>query len=270
MLKSLKTAADYISQFITQQPKIAIVLGTGLGNFSDEIEISVEIPYHNIPGFPVSGVDGHKGSLLFARYQNIPVIVMQGRVHFYEGYSMEQIIYPIRLFHILGIENLIITNAAGGMNAEFMVGDLMIINDHINMMPNPLIGEHIPEFGPRFPDMSEVYDKHLIEKAKAIARHQNIRIFEGCYVAVTGPTYETPAEYKFYHLIGGNAIGMSTVPEVIAARQMGMKCFAISVITDLGIGDNIPLLTHEMVQEAANETEPKVAAIIKGLILEMV
>jgi purine-nucleoside phosphorylase len=268
MLETIKKSAGYVNKFLSEQPKIAIILGTGLGNFSEEITIKNRIPYTEIPGFPVSGIEGHTGSLLIADYEGISVIVMQGRVHYYEGYSMEQIIFPVRVLHFLGVEILIITNAAGGMNENFSIGDLMIIKDHINMMPNPLIGKHFPEFGARFPDMSRAYDMDLIQKAHKIADRENIKVFDGCYVAVTGPTYETPAEYAFYHIIGGDAIGMSTVPEVIAARQMGMKCFGMSVITDMGIGNQVKILTHEMVREAANAAEPRMAAIIKGMLKE--
>jgi len=269
MLEAIKESAGYVGKYILQPPKVAVVLGTGLGNFVKEIKIDVEIPYRDIPNFQVSGVEGHKGSLLFTIIDGISVMVLQGRAHYYEGYSMDEVIFPVRLCAYLGVQTLMLTNAAGGMNTEFSVGDIMIVNDHINMMPNPLIGKHIPEFGPRFPDMSEAYDKVLIKKAWRIAAKNNIKVFEGCYVGVTGPTYETPAEYRFYHRIGGDAIGMSTVPEVIAARQMGVKCFAMSVITDMGIGDNIEFLTHELVQKAAAEAEPRMATIIKGMIKEI-
>jgi purine-nucleoside phosphorylase len=266
MLAAIKRSADYVGRFLSRRPEFAIILGTGLGNFADEVKINAEIPTKNIPGFPVSGVEGHQGALLLADINGLLVLIMQGRVHYYEGYSMEQVVFPVRVCYFLGVHTLILTNAAGGINPEFSVGDLMIINDHINMMPNPLIGSHIPEFGPRFPDMSQAYDKQLIEEAKKIAKNENIKVFEGCYVGVTGPTYETPAEYRFYHKIGGDAIGMSTVPEVIAANQMGMRCFAMSVITDMGTGEQVQYLTHEMVQEAANKAEPKMAKIVLGLL----
>lgn len=270
MLETIKRSVGYVDKFITKRPEIAIILGTGLGNFRGELHITNELPYQQIPGFPVSGVEGHSGKLLIAEFEGISLLVMQGRVHFYEGFSMTEIIYPIRVFHFLGIKYLILTNAAGGMNPRFGIGELMAITDHINMMPNPLIGKHVPEFGPRFPDMSEAYDKKLIEAAFRIAGEEGIKLMKGCYVAVTGPTYETPAEYALYRRIGGDAIGMSTVPEVIAARQMGMKCFGMSVITDLGIEGQIEPLTHEMVQKAASEAEPKMATIIKRLLKEIV
>lgn len=266
MFEAIKRSADFVGDKFKIRPKVALILGTGLGNFTSEINIKGEIDFKDIPGFPVSGVEGHAGKIICAESGGIPILIMQGRVHYYEGYTMSQVIFPVRVFHFLGIKSMIVTNAAGGMNPEFSIGDLMIIKDHINMMPNPLIGPHIPEFGVRFPDMSEVYDKHLIAKALQVATEKSIKVFTGCYVGVTGPTYETPAEYKFYHLMGGDAIGMSTVPEVIAARQLNMKCFGMSVITDLGIGEQVQYLTHEMVQEAANSAEPKMAQIIKDLL----
>jgi purine-nucleoside phosphorylase len=270
MLGSIERSVAYIGNIINVRPQIAIVLGTGLGAFVNELEIIHEIPYSSIPCFPVSGIKGHKGSLLFAIIGKVPVVIMQGRVHYYEGFSMQEVTYPVRVLKYLGVHTLILTNAAGGLNPDLSIGDIMIINDHINMMPNPLIGEHIPEFGERFPDMSEPYDKKLIEKIKEIAVSEKINLLEGCYIGVTGPTYETPAEYRFYRLIGGDAIGMSTVPEVITGRQMGLRCSAFSVITDLGIPGKIEFLSHEMVQKAAADAEPALAVLIKRLIGELV
>lgn len=244
-------------------------MGSGLGAFSKEIDIQERIPYSDIPFFPVSDVEGHEGVLLFGSYGNTQLVIMQGRVHFYEGYSMQDITYPVRVLKYLGIDTLLVSNAAGGMNPNFKVGDLMIISDHINLMPNPLIGKHESEFGDRFPDMSQVYDPKLIQTAMETARKLNINLHTGCYVAVTGPTYETPAEYNYFRTIGGDAIGMSTVPEVIVARQMHLTCFAMSVICDLGIPGKIEQLTHKFVQEKAKEAEPQMAKIFKNLIQEI-
>ena len=269
MLKEIEKSVAYIDSIIKSKPHTGLILGTGLGDISKEIEITNEIPFDTIPFFPVSSVEGHKGSLLFANIGNVRVVIMQGRLHFYEGLTMQQVIFPIRVLKYLGIQTLILTNAAGGLNPEMSTGDLMVINDHINMMPNPLIGEHEPEFGERFPDMSEPYNKNLIEKLKKISKSKKIKISEGCYIGVTGPTYETKAEYRFYRLIGGDAIGMSTIPEVIAAHQMGIQCCAISVITDLGIPDKIEFLSHKMVQKIASGAEPILSILIKELITSL-
>lgn len=266
MLEKVKNSVDYIRSQIQSEPKFAVILGSGLGGFINDIEVLKELPYQSIPDFPDTSVDGHSGQLVHARHNGIEMLIMQGRIHFYEGKSMETLTYPIRVFKALGIETLILSNASGGMNEDFEIGDLMIIDDHINLMPNPLIGPHKPEYGARFPDMSDVYDADLIKKAEKIADENNIKVHKGVYVAVTGPTYETPAEYKAFRILGGDVVGMSTVPEVIVARQAGIKCFAISVITDLGVPGKIEYMTHEFVQEAAGKAEPKMAAIVKGLI----
>ncbi len=265
MLKKIDESIGYLTKIIQQKPVMGIILGTGLGGFAIELKIKNKIPYSEIPHFPVSTVDGHEGNLLVGELSGIHVIAMQGRFHYYEGYSMEEIIYPIRVMKNLGVESLVLSNASGGMNPEFEIGDIMIINDHINLMPNPLIGKHYEEFGPRFPDLSEAYNKDLISMAINIANKENIKIHQGCYVAVTGPTYETPKEYEYFRIIGGDCIGMSTVPEVIAACQMQMKCFAVSVITDLGIPGKIEKITHEEVQQAAMKAEWKIAAILKKM-----
>lgn len=265
-LQKIKKSTNYINNLVDSRPTTGIILGSGLGAFADEIEIIKDIPYDQIPFFPKTSIEGHAGSLLFGHYRNIPLMIMNGRVHYYEGYSMQEITYPIRVFKYLGIETLLLSNAAGGMNPDFEIGDLMVIEDHINMMPNPLIGEHNPEFGERFPDMSKPYDRELIRIAFESGKKLSISLKQGCYVAVTGPTYETPAEYKFYRTLGGDAVGMSTVPEIIVAHQMGIKCFAVSVITDLGIPGKIEYLTHDMVKEAAEATEPRLAMLFKELI----
>jgi purine-nucleoside phosphorylase len=266
MLQKIKESASYIANRIVKRPIIGIILGSGLGNFANEIITEAEIPYSEIPHFPISKVEGHKGALLIGNYNGVPVVIMQGRVHFYEGFGMEEVTYPVRVMKYLGIETLLLSNAAGGMNPEFSTGDLMVITDHIHLMPNPLIGNHIVEFGPRFPDMSEAYDKKLIGLADSVSEAMKLNIRYGVYVGVTGPTYETPAEYSCFRHIGGDAIGMSTTPEVIVARQMGIRCFAVSVITDLGIAGHIEFLTHEQVKQAAMEAEPRLARLFTGMI----
>jgi purine-nucleoside phosphorylase len=266
MLETIKKSADYIHNTINGNPKTGVILGSGLGGFIDDVNIIRKIPYSSIPEFPNTTVEGHSGLLVHAEIDGKEILIMQGRIHFYEGHSIDQIVFPVRVMKYLGIENLILSNASGGMNENFKVGDLMIINDHINLMPNPLIGKHVPEFGERFPDMSEPYNKAYISKAHQIAKENDIKIHEGVYVAVTGPTYETPAEYRYFRIIGGDVVGMSTVPEVIVANQMGIHCFAVSVITDLGIPGKIEYLTHEQVQQAAAAAEPKLSRIVKELI----
>lgn len=266
MLQKIKKSASYILENIEGNPKSAVILGSGLGGFTKDIEILKTIPYSSIPDFPQTTVEGHSGALLHARANNKEFLVMQGRVHFYEGHSIDTIVYPIRVMKYLGIENLFLSNASGGMNENFEVGDIMIINDHINLIPNPLVGAHNPEFGARFPDMGEAYSKEYIQIAHEIAKENNIKVHEGVYVAVTGPTYETPAEYKYFRIIGGDVVGMSTAPEVIIANQMGIKCFAISVVTDLGVPGKIEYITHEQVQIAAAAAEPKMATLVKELI----
>jgi purine-nucleoside phosphorylase len=266
MLQAINECTTFLKSRTSEKPKVGIVLGTGLGGFEDQINISHKIPYEGLPHFPVSTVEGHAGNLIFGKIKDTEVVAMQGRFHFYEGYSMQEIIFPIRVMKFLGIESLFISNASGGMNPIFKVGDLMVINDHINMMPNPLIGPHIPELGPRFPDMGHAYDKKWIALAHSVAKENNIKLHEGCYVAVTGPTYETPREYEFFSKMGADNIGMSTVPEVIAARQMGIRCFALSVITDLGIPGHVEEITHEEVQKAAAQAGYKVACLFKGML----
>ena len=265
-LQQIKKSTDYINKLTSSKPVIGIILGSGLGAFINEIEIEHEIPYEQIPNFPTSNIEGHRGSLIIGRYKNKTLLIMQGRVHFYEGYSMQEITYPVRVFKYLGIKKLFLSNAAGGMNPDLKIGDLMVINDHINMMLNPLIGSYEPKFGERFPDMSQPYDKSLIQQAFSVAKEIALPLKQGCYVGVAGPTYETPAEYKFFRAIGGDAVGMSTIPEVIVARQMGIKCFGISVITDLGIPGKIEQITHEMVQRNAGEAEPTMAILLKKMI----
>lgn len=249
-------------------PETGIILGTGLGGLTKEIEISASISYSDIPHFPVSTVEGHSGKLLFGKLSGKPIVAMQGRFHFYEGYDLKQVTYPVRVLQALGIQQLFLSNAAGGTNPAFRIGEIMIIRDHINLFPgNPLIGKNDDQLGPRFPDMSDAYNKEFIAKAKSIAAKNNIRIAEGVYAGLTGPCYETPAEYKYLQIIGADAVGMSTVPEVIVARHMGIPCFAVSIITDLGIDGKIVEVSHEEVQKVAAEAEPLMTLIIRELLL---
>lgn len=266
-MKQLKEAVKYIRKQYKPAPQVAIVLGSGLGNFTEEIEIEKEIEYGNIPHFPVSTVEGHHGKLIFGNLSGKKVVCMGGRFHYYEGYSAQEVVFPIRVLGLLGIKTLLLSNAAGGVNPSFKVGDIMLIKDHIGIdMTNPLIGRNVDKLGPRFPDMSEPYKKNLIHKAKEIAASLNIEVKEGVYFGVTGPTYETHAEYKMIYILGGDAVGMSTVQECIAANHMGIPVFAASVITDLGIREDNNIITHEEVLHFAKEVEPKLASLFKGLI----
>ena len=242
-------------------------MGTGLGKLASDITDAYEFSYKDIPNFPVSTVEGHAGELIFGKLGGKDVMAMEGRFHYYEGYSMKEVTFPIRVMHELGITTLFVSNAAGGTNPSFNIGDLMIITDHINFLPeHPLRGKNIP-YGPRFPDMHEAYDHQLIALAKEIAKEQGYdNVTEGVYLATQGPTYETPAEYRMFRTFGGDAVGMSTVPEVIVARHCGMRVFGISVITDLGVDGKIVEVSHEEVQKAANESEPKMTVIFSEII----
>ena len=263
----LKEATDFLKNYTTKNPTVGVVLGSGLGNFTKELEVDKEIEYSNIPHFPIATVEGHTGKLIFGSIAGKPIIAMAGRFHFYEGYSAEEVVFPIRVLQMLGIQTLLISNAAGGVNPQFKVGDLMIITDHISIAAkNPLLGKNDDRIGPRFPDMSEPYKKELIAKAKEIARQQSIIVKEGIYFGVTGPTFETRAEYKMIHFLGGDAVGMSTVQEVIAAVHCGMHVFAMSVITDLGIREEHNIITHKEVLEAAEKAEPLFSTIFRELI----
>jgi purine-nucleoside phosphorylase len=266
MLQQIKETANFLKEKTNATPESGIILGTGLGGLVGEIEINHSISYEDIPNFPVSTVEGHSGRLIFGKLGGKSVVAMQGRFHFYEGYPMQKVTFPVRVMKYLGIENLIVSNASGGVNPDFEIGDLMILNDHINLIPNPLIGHNDNELGPRFPDMSEPYCPDMVAKAEKIATDNNIKVQKGIYVAVTGPTLETPAEYLYFRIIGGDTVGMSTVPEVVVARHMDIPCFAISVITDLGVPGKIKKVTHEDVQAVAEVTEPKLTLIIKELI----
>lgn len=267
MLKKIKETASYLRNRIQILPKVGIVLGTGLGELATQITDRQEIPYQEIPNFPVSTVEGHSGKLIIGKLGGVLVLAMQGRFHYYEDYSMKEVTFPVRVMKELGVETLLLSNAAGGMNPEFEIGELMIIRDHINLFPeHPLRGRNYDELGVRFPDMSQPYDATLREKAKAIAARHGIRVKEGVYVGTQGPSFETPAEYKFFSVIGGDAVGMSTVPEVIVAVHAGIKVFAMSIITDLGVPGKIVEVSHEEVQRIANKVQPYMTQIMTELI----
>ena len=267
MLEKFKEAADYIQEKTALKPSVGIILGTGLGGLVSEIEIVKEIPYTELPHFPISTVKGHSGKLIFGKLGGKSVVAMQGRFHYYEGYSLQEVTFPVRVMKFLGIERLFVSNASGGVNENFEIGEIMILNDHIDLFPgNPLIGKNYEELGPRFPDMSEPYSHEMIKQALKIAERNNIKVSQGCYAGLTGPTLETPAEYSYVHSIGADAVGMSTVPEVIVARHMGIPCFAVSIITDLGVPGKIKKVTHQDVIEVAAKQEPKMTLIMKELI----
>lgn len=249
------------------QPDFGVILGSGLGGFSEDIQIEFILEYKDIPNFPISTVEGHKGALLFGTIGNKKVVAMQGRFHYYEGYSMQEVTFPVRVMKYLGLQNLIVSNASGGVNSNYKVGDIIFITDHINMMPeHPLRGKNEERFGPRFVNMSEPYARKFIVKAKEIAKELTIEVKEGVYVGLQGPTFETLAEYKMVKAIGGDCVGMSTVPEVIVAKHMNMDCFGVSVITDMGDVENIDEVNHEEVLKAAKKAEPHVRKLIKELI----
>ncbi|MBT5858303.1 MAG: purine-nucleoside phosphorylase [Flavobacteriales bacterium] len=266
MLQTIKNTANFIKEKTNFSPEVGIILGTGLGGLVSEIEIEHSLPYNEIPNFPVSTVEGHSGRLIFGTLGGKNVIAMQGRFHFYEGYSIEKVTFPVRVMKFLGIKNLIVSNASGGVNPDYEVGDLMILEDHICLIPNPLIGPNLDELGPRFPDMSETYNKEMIRMVEQISSENNIPVQKGVYIALTGPTLETPAEYKYMRIIGGDTVGMSTAPEVIVAHHMNIPCFAMSVITDLGVPGKIQKVTHEEIQKVSEVAEPKLTLIIKKLI----
>ncbi len=267
MLEKIRETAAFIRNEVGEMPCIAVILGTGLGDLVNHIEIKKELSYKDIPNFPVSTVEGHSGKLIFGNLGGKYIMAMQGRFHYYEGYDMKQVTFPVRVMKELGVEKLFVSNAAGGMNKEFRVGDVMVITDHINLFPeNPLRGKNFEELGPRFPAMTEAYSSGLIMMADDIAREQGIRLMHGVYVGTPGPTFETPAEYEYFRVIGGDAVGMSTVPEVIVANHAGMMVFGISVITDLGGKDIKEVPTHEEVQKAAVKAQPVMTGIIKEML----
>lgn len=266
MLEKILETVDFIkSKTDGFKPEIGIVLGSGLGGLVNVMDVQYTIPFAEVPNFPISTVKGHKGQLVFGTISGRKVVAMQGRFHYYEGYSTALITFPIRVIKYLGAKLLVLSNASGGINPSFRVSDIMFITDHINLLPNPLIGNNDERIGTRFPDMSDAYDHRLIVLADDVAKKLDIHIQHGVYVADSGPSYETPAEYRYYRIIGGDCVGMSTVPEVIVARHCGLTVFAVSVITDLG-GQEIPVeVTHEEVLNAANVAEPKMTAIIQEM-----
>ena len=266
MLERIQETAAFLRSKMHTHPETAIILGTGLGSLANEITDKYEIGYETIPNFPVSTVEGHSGKLIFGKLGDKDIMAMQGRFHYYEGYAMTEVTFPIRVMRELGIQTLFVSNAAGGMNPDFEIGDLMIITDHINFFPeHPLRGKNIP-YGPRFPDMSEAYNKGLIQKANEIAQEKDIKVQHGIYIGTQGPTYETPAEYKMFRILGADAVGMSTVPEVIVANHCGIRVFGMSVITDLGVEGKIVEVTHEEVQKAADAAQPLMTSIMRELI----
>ncbi|HMU07949.1 MAG TPA: purine-nucleoside phosphorylase [Kaistella sp.] len=267
MLEKIKETAHFIKNIIKETPDFAIVLGSGLGKLQKEVEPIHVLEYQDIPNFPQTTVVGHGGKLIYGILEGKKVLMMSGRFHYYEGHDIKTVVFPFRVFHLLGIKNLIVSNASGGVNPNFRVADIMLIDDHINMMPeHPLRGKNLDELGPRFVDMSEPYNKKMLEVAENFAKENNIPVHKGCYVALQGPTFETPAEYGMIRAIGGDAVGMSTVPEVIVAKHQGMDCFGISIITDVGGPDIAFAVSHEEVLEAANKAMPNVIKVVKGLV----
>ncbi len=268
MLEQIKATAEFIrSQIDEFVPEVGIILGTGLGGLADSIDVKYSIDYSTIPNFPVSTVEGHKGRLIFGELGGKNVVAMQGRFHYYEGYTMQQVTFPVRVMKLLGIKTLFVSNASGGVNTSFRTGDLMIITDHINLMPNPLIGKNMAELGPRFPDMHNCYDKDLIAKATNIAAEHNIKLQYGVYVGGTGPTFETQAEYRYFKAIGGDTAGMSTVPEVIVARHMSIPVFGVSVITNCGLSDELG--DHEDVQRQGAKAAEKMTTLFIEMVRQL-
>jgi purine-nucleoside phosphorylase len=270
MYEKIKKTADFIKAKVNSQPDTGIILGTGLGGLTAKITECEALEYSDIEGFPVSTVEGHAGRLIFGKLNSANIVAMQGRFHYYEGYDMDQVTFPVRVMKELGIKRLFVSNASGGLNPDYEIGTLMIISDHINLLPNPLIGTNDERLGVRFPDMRYPYDLELIDLASDVAKQQAIDIAKGVYVATTGPTFETPAEYRYFRLIGGDAIGMSTVPEVIVARHAGLPVFGISVITDIGVEGKIVEVSHEDVQREGAKAEIKMSAIISGMLERLI
>lgn len=266
----IKETENYIKSRVEKMPEIAVILGSGLGNLVDHMDVVAELPYKEIPNFPVSTVAGHAGKLIFGNLGGKYIMAMQGRFHYYEGYDMKQVTFPVRVMKSLGVNTLFVSNAAGGMNKEFRVGDVMIITDHINLFPeNPLRGHNFDELGPRFPSMTEAYSQSLIHMADDIAYENKLRLMHGVYVGTPGPTFETPAEYEYFRIIGGDAVGMSTVPEVIVANHAGMTVFGVSVITDLGGKDIKEAPSHEEVQKAAVKAQPIMTLLIPEMLARL-
>jgi purine-nucleoside phosphorylase len=270
LFDKIESIAAHIRQKTALQPEVGIILGSGLGGLVDMIDVTCEIPYASIPGFPQATVAGHAGKFVFGKVGAKTVMLMAGRFHYYEGYSMEEVTLPVRVMKSLGVSTLFISNASGGTNPSFSIGDIMFITDHINLFPeHPLRGKNDERLGVRFPDMSEAYSKSLIVLGEQVAATQGVPVRKGVYIGLQGPTFETPSEYRWLHRIGGDAVGMSTVPETIVARHAGLQVFALSVITDLGVTDVPVTITHEEVLEAANAAAPKMAALVQAMILAM-
>lgn len=268
MWEQVQETVSYIKERIDFIPEYGVILGSGLGSFTDEMKVEFTLPYNEIPNFPVSTVQGHKGALVFGTIGDKKVVAMQGRFHFYEGYSMTEVTFPVRVMKFLGVEKLVVSNASGGVNPSYKVGSIVMITDHINMTPeHPLRGKNDERFGPRFVNMSEPYSRKMIAKVTELAKGLNITVHEGIYLGLQGPTFETLAEYKMVKILGADCVGMSTVPEVIVARHMDLETFGISVITDMGNEESIGTISHDEVLEAAKEAEPKVRSLIKELIL---
>ncbi|MFK7059193.1 purine-nucleoside phosphorylase [Flavobacterium oreochromis] len=267
MWEKVQETVDYITNRINFEPEYGIILGSGLGGFTDDIEVEFILSYSEIPNFPVSTVEGHKGALVFGTIGSKKVVAMQGRFHYYEGYTMQEVTFPVRVMKYIGVNKLIVSNASGGVNTDYNVGSIVLLKDHVNMMPeHPLRGKNDERFGPRFVNMSEPYSRQMLSKAKEIANDLGITVHEGIYLALQGPTYETLAEYKMVKALGCDCVGMSTVPEVIVARHMELETFGISVITDMGDAENIDSVTHEEVLQAVKSTEPQIRKLIKEII----
>jgi purine-nucleoside phosphorylase len=266
MLEKINETTEFLKSKGFVNPDAGIILGTGLGGLTAKMENCIEIDYKEIPNFPVATVEGHAGKLIYGDFGKKKIVAMKGRFHYYEGYALGQVSFPVRVLKYLGIKSLFLSNAAGGVNPAFRIGDIMIITDHISLIPNPLIGPNDDRVGERFPDMGEAYDKYLIKKALLIAQEHKIKVQKGVYLSTTGPTFETPAEYKYFRNIGADAVGMSTTPEVIVARHMNLPCFAVSIITDLGVEGKIAYTTHQSVLEEASKTEDRMTAIMTDMI----
>jgi purine-nucleoside phosphorylase len=266
MLEKINETTEFLKAKGFINPDAGIILGTGLGGLTAKMENCIEIDYREIPNFPVPTVEGHAGKLIYGDFGKKKIVAMKGRFHYYEGYGPEQVSFPVRVLKYLGIKCLFLSNAAGGVNPAFQIGDIMIITDHINLLPNPLIGANDDRVGDRFPDMGEAYDKYLIKKALLIAQEHKIKVQKGVYLSTSGPTFETPSEYKYFRIIGADAVGMSTTPEVIVARHMNLPCFAVSIITDLGVEGKIAYTTHQSVLQEASKTEERMTAIMTDMI----